>query len=91
MRRRPASARAGLLLVSLPAAAVLTLPAYRCLVQVESAEQVQGRQAPRAARLAWRFRRGCSQLGRSAGLLRFVAPLGLGSEVEEACRLSWMQ
>jgi hypothetical protein len=87
-RRRPASARAGLLLVLLLTAAVLTLPVYQCLVQVESSEQAQGRQVARA----WRFRRGCSQLGRSAGPPRFVAPLGLGSEVEgEVCRRNWMQ
>jgi hypothetical protein len=79
-------------MVLLPAAAVLTLPAYQCLVRVECLEQSQSRQAARAAHLAWWFRHGRSQLGRSAGPLRFVAQLGLGSAIErEVCGRNWMQ
>ena len=93
MRRWPGPAPAELMLVLLPAAAVLTLPAYQCLVQVEPSEQAQARrEAQRAARLEWRFRHGRSQLGRSAGPPRFVAPLGPGSGIDlEACRRGWMQ
>jgi hypothetical protein len=73
-------------------AAVLTPPAYQCLVWVESLGQAQSRQAARAAHLAWWFRHGRSQSGRSAGPPRFVAQLGLGSAIErEVCRRNWMQ
>ena len=79
-------------MVLLQPAAVLALPAYQCLVRVESAEQAQSRQAARGAQLAWWFRHGRSQLGRSAGRPRFVAQLGLGSAVErEVCQRNGMQ
>jgi hypothetical protein len=78
-------------MVLLPAA-VLTLPAYQCLVQVESAEQGRGRQLARAAQLAWWFRHGRSQLARCAGPPRVGAQLGLGSAIErEVCRRKGMQ
>ena len=76
-------------MVLLPAA-VPTIPAYRCLVPVESAEQAQSRQTAqkgRAARLARWFRHGRALLGRRALPPRFFAQLGLGSAVErEVCR-----
>ena len=91
MWRRPAAARAGSPLVLLPAAVVLTLPAYQCLELAGPSEQAQSRQAERAAQLArwsWHCR---SQLGRSAGPLRFVAQLVLGSAIErQVCRPDWM-
>jgi hypothetical protein len=91
MRLRPVSARAGSPMVLLPAA-VLTLPAYQCLVRVESAEQAQSRQAARAALLAWWLRHGRSQLERSARLRRFFAQLWPESAIErEVCRRTWMQ
>ena len=82
MRRRSlVSARAGLPVVLLRAAALM-LPAYQCLVWVESAEQARCRQVARAAHLAWWFRLGRSPFGRSAGAQRFVAQLELGSAIE---------
>lgn len=59
-------------------AAVLRPPAYQCWVRVESVEQAQIPQAARAAKLAWWFRHGRSQLGRCAGSPCFVAQLELG-------------
>jgi hypothetical protein len=80
-------------MVLLPtAAALLTLPAYQCLIRVESADQAQSRQAARAAQLAWWLRHGRSQLGRCAGSPRFVAQLGRGPAIErEVGRRNWMQ
>jgi len=78
-------------MVLLPAA-VLRLPAYQCLVRVDSAEQAQSRQAARA--LAWWFRHGRSQLGRCGGPPCFVAQLelGVGSAIErEVWRRTGMQ
>jgi hypothetical protein len=66
--------------------AVLTLPAYQCLVRVDSAEPALCRQLARVAQLARRFRLGRSQLRRSAGPRRFAAQLELGSAIEREVR-----
>ena len=92
MRRWIVSARSGSPMVLFPAAAVLTQPAYPCLVRVESVDPAQSRQAERAAQLVWWIRHGRSELVRSAAQPGFVAQRGLGSAIErEVCRRNGMQ
>ena len=75
-------------------AGVRRLPAYQCLVRVESAKPAQSPQAARAVKLAWWSRHGRSQSERCAGSPCFVAQLelGFGSAIErEVWRRTGMQ